>query len=1139
MSPLLPHKYYPEQLKPWVDGNRPLWYLGDHKILNLPMISIIGTRAPSPEGVKNAMEVAKILVSQSFCVVSGMAKGIDTAAHSSTLDSGGNTIAVMGTSIQECYPKENANLKDKIINSGLVLSQFSPERKTSRYNFPKRNELMAELSLASIVVEAGPKSGVQHQLKKTVQLKKKIIFFKNLVEKNYNWVSQYLKYKNCLVFSNISDFEAWVVCEKENSSIPGCDGEGEGGIARNSSKAYSDASGYLNELENKVNKKWFSSMCKMALDGLSQLSEARLKQLEGEFFEKDLPGLIELSNKRICSENEEKGEQGSLFNFKLNHIGNFRNFKGLSKNIYADFNTPITVIFGANGSGKSSLCYAIKQLSGGESDSNISLNVMHPSNESPSFEYQFLNDTKVKKCISNRIPQEKVYRDKIKYFDPSISRSIIINNHDSKKIVSVLAFNLEVFDRLQSCLGQFREYLQRSLAEKQRGFTKVALALKSNFTQDNVPHMDVYDDVVQGRLDRLESLINQQEKNQNIEEEIDKIEEKLTAIGGKLSPAHKVRLDEQQKQLDKVLTVVSRLWSAYGYLLSLKPQETLQKYRSLREKQKAEISYLVPNENKIQEFKEFLKYSQKVVNYEKEDNKHCIFCKQELDDKSIRIIQSYQKFLQSNLEQEIELLENNIQKYNEKRKHIANYDFGIALQPIPEPISYLKNGLMNKIESIKEFCKKDPGQVLEVQDTCRHKITLDSEMNSIKKSLRDISQKLKNFEQESEQLKKEAERLRVGGDKLKLKRGVAKYKGDNRLLHQNIKEYTKLKSEIDSENFTALIRNATRASNEARRNLIVDTFIRNLNKHYRELAEKSLESSGISLKPVKRDNMGDIRPEIKGKYKLKEVLSEGEQKIYSLALFFAELDHEKRPVVVFDDPVSSLDYTYAGNISRKIKNFSEDNPNKQIIIFTHDWYFLKDMQDNLARSRLEENKDFSVYILSDCNEIYLNVENESKIQQKIEFILGNQTPLSRDDKDTLSLSMRKLIEVIINKYVFNNQRTQYKRDKINPAMFHEYTKLRPLDKGEARILTELYSKFSPSLHDNPVSDFQKIDKEVFKSRYEQIKAVRAKLKQSNSAKDNAEKLSLDDKLLASKIQSSSNLVRRNSKVDKIPRNAQG
>ena len=215
-SYVLPYSKYPDQIGDWRDKKKRLWYQGHIEMLNSNMVSVVGTRSPSEEGIKTAKEVTSIAVSEGFCVVSGMAKGIDTVAHSMALGLQGKTIAVMGTYIDDCYPKENFGLKEEIAKNGLVLSQFSYSSEISRYNFPKRNELMAQLSTINIVIEAGEKSGTKYQVKKALHLNKKIVFFNHLIDQKCAWVSQSLSHEDCFLMEDISDFGKWIVGQKED-----------------------------------------------------------------------------------------------------------------------------------------------------------------------------------------------------------------------------------------------------------------------------------------------------------------------------------------------------------------------------------------------------------------------------------------------------------------------------------------------------------------------------------------------------------------------------------------------------------------------------------------------------------------------------------------------------------------------------------------------------------------------------------------------------------------------------------------------------------------------------------------------------------------------------------------------------------
>lgn len=137
-----------------------LYAKGDISILNASLtISIVGTRSATRYGIEMAHEMSYKIAKNNGVVVSGGALGIDTAAHRGALDAEGKTIAVLGCGINYRYLLENESLRNKIADTGLLLSEYPPDYRSYNYNFPMRNRIISGLSLATIVVEAGKKSG--------------------------------------------------------------------------------------------------------------------------------------------------------------------------------------------------------------------------------------------------------------------------------------------------------------------------------------------------------------------------------------------------------------------------------------------------------------------------------------------------------------------------------------------------------------------------------------------------------------------------------------------------------------------------------------------------------------------------------------------------------------------------------------------------------------------------------------------------------------------------------------------------------------------------------------------------------------------------------------------------------------------
>lgn len=136
-----------------------LFLKGDLRLLTPQKIAIVGSRQATPQGLTIAKQTAENLSAQNFCIVSGMASGIDGAAHEGALKQSGGTIAVLGTGIDIVYPKHHLNLAHHIAEKGLLISEFPLGTRANAANFPIRNRIIAGLSLATVVVEASLRSG--------------------------------------------------------------------------------------------------------------------------------------------------------------------------------------------------------------------------------------------------------------------------------------------------------------------------------------------------------------------------------------------------------------------------------------------------------------------------------------------------------------------------------------------------------------------------------------------------------------------------------------------------------------------------------------------------------------------------------------------------------------------------------------------------------------------------------------------------------------------------------------------------------------------------------------------------------------------------------------------------------------------
>lgn len=151
---------YPVLLKEIPDPPLVLYALGQPSLLSInPTLSVIGTRNPSYEAKDKMNLIIRPLIKKGFTIISGMAKGVDSLAHTLTLAEGGKTIAVLGGGFDHIYPKQNISLYKRIAENGLVLSEYPPHVRPERYHFPERNRIISGLSYGTVVIEATEKSG--------------------------------------------------------------------------------------------------------------------------------------------------------------------------------------------------------------------------------------------------------------------------------------------------------------------------------------------------------------------------------------------------------------------------------------------------------------------------------------------------------------------------------------------------------------------------------------------------------------------------------------------------------------------------------------------------------------------------------------------------------------------------------------------------------------------------------------------------------------------------------------------------------------------------------------------------------------------------------------------------------------------
>jgi DNA processing protein len=163
-----------------------LFVAGDPALLRSgPAVSIVGSREATPAGLARADKLARLLVQHGVVVMSGLAEGIDTAAHLGAMRHGGRTIAVLGTPLDQCFPAKNRALQHEIMRDHLAVTQFASGTKVGKHTFPMRNRTMALLSDATVIIEAKDGSGSLHQGWEAIRLGRPLFLAKSLFDDDH------------------------------------------------------------------------------------------------------------------------------------------------------------------------------------------------------------------------------------------------------------------------------------------------------------------------------------------------------------------------------------------------------------------------------------------------------------------------------------------------------------------------------------------------------------------------------------------------------------------------------------------------------------------------------------------------------------------------------------------------------------------------------------------------------------------------------------------------------------------------------------------------------------------------------------------------------------------------------------------
>lgn len=837
---------------------------------------------------------------------------------------------------------------------------------------------------------------------------------------------------------------------------------------------HTDAYGYLKDLETEIDEAWFSMVCDLvSIMGVSDLDPQSQKVLLALY--KGNASYLGIKDSSVSATTTTSVHSADF----LEQLSNYSNFKNLENTLQLDLTKRITLIFGANGSGKSSLCESLKVLASPEPPHRPLNNVRGNSATTTEFRYKFKSDTA--EITWNPSVGYGQRQETIKYFDAGIAITNVKSTVAPGRVIVLTPFKLHVFEWVTALTKQFREYLQREQRTNSDKLTHSVGLIRTEFQKFNGRPLATINeqttDVLSGEIALGEGFSEEKllKDNQAVVAELEKA---LSEDGLKLLKTECHELEMFLIDAETLIDAVTNLWAAEPVIKSTKLAEKVAAQEVL-------ATALLPKNGKLEDLLTLLRATSPLCNLEAATNHKCPLCRRELGGPEIKLFKQYYDLLSGEIEKEITLLNAEIaeaEKFAEMAKNV-NPKIWAKSSSLPEELLTLAKTASDLIVVSCDIIKeptKEAKTALESLKTlyANYMIQLklkEAAIEAATKGRDELLKQLAILHSEIEPLEY-AQLIHIRLDDLKTTVLIAERSAF---------------WETNLPTFTSLLKKITDMAKKAHEDLVVSDFENCLNEEYKLLTEKEMAAFGVKLAKKGASASVEVLPQVGGK-DIEGVFSEGEQRIHALALFFAELETCQQSVVVFDDPISSFDYNYIANYCTRIRDFSIAHPETQIILLTHNWEFFVQIQTTLNKARLDGHH--SVHVLENCAVVADYSEKNDELKSDIENVLNVPSEPTKKDKEEIAGKMRRLIEAVINTHVFNKQRHQYKQKSQPVSNFQEFTKIVPLLPIEASDLGDLYSKLSITEHDDLRNAYVNTDKAMFQTRYDNILAIETAVK---------------------------------------------
>ncbi len=852
---------------------------------------------------------------------------------------------------------------------------------------------------------------------------------------------------------------------------------------------FPDAIGYLLEMRDAVGEAWFHALCDMAIGATGESPRPEVLDSLWSFFHGATPYAAVAATVPAAQTTTAAVATPAY----LEQLSDFNAFKKLVPGLRLRFDRQLTVIFGKNGSGKSSLCQALKVLANPDRPTDPLHNVRATYPGTPTFAYKFRGQTAP--ATWTQTVGFGAQAPSLKYFDSTIAIKHITGTLQPRAVVEVAPFRLEVFEYARDLLSAFQAAATTRVNDAASGLQLDIDAAKQRLAGTvniNAPPFD------QWRATNSAPCAAYLAGLPDFDEtKAARLAECTRALGQLTAASSEEGLRALRAQHALLVQFASQLTSLSEWCnsVSLADLQAIESQASQKRAASAELARLAfPARADHQQHHALIAAAAAMCDLSafRAGEHVCPLCNQGMTDDTQRLFNAYHGFLTSTLQSDLAALDRTVQTGRATLARVAAFrlnDYSACRDLLPQGTYDATVALVQKLIasvpiSSAPLSDGDALQFARGSDLTGHLTSIRAAQATLNDAITTGTQNRQGLTDRIAAVQAE-----IGG--LRAHQAIAAAKDALAALCDRSTRLTPEHQRVTRYDFASRLRAMTNKGKDVHRELVLGTFEQRLSDEYRSLCGATLDQMGVRLSS--RGDQQDIivTPQV-GEAAVHRVLSEGEQKVHALAVFMCEATTAPHRVLVFDDPATSFDYNYVSNFCERLRNLVRDQPETQVIVLTHNWDFFVNLQATINRSP-GLNARMSVQVLEDCATVREYSEDWDELCNEITPLLAGPAEPSADDKERAAGLMRRLIERLTNKHVFNEQRHQYKTKTLQVSEFHRFTKVVPLTPGEADTLRDIFANLSPPEHDDPRNFYTSRSRAQFDTWLRQIHTIKAAL----------------------------------------------